>query len=207
MTVNEPPKPPKLTVVKPPPLLLVAARGPLVIKLRAAHKRNYGPKPRRITQFLTLHCTEGHEGLRKDDDVAAMFARADLAKPRSCHYVNDSDSVTRCLDEMAVGWHCGTTGNSRSIGIEFCGRARQSQAEWLDELSRPMLAIGARLIREICDRHGLPLNFLDAAALSAGLRGVTTHAEVSKAWHESTHTDPGPNFPIEMLLSAARRAA
>lgn len=182
---------------------IVAAPGPLHVKTRLAHKSNYGPRSRKQTQFVVVHCTDGHEGFRKDDDVAAMFSKP-LAKPRSCHYVVDSDSVTRCLPEDAVAWHCGSTGNARGLGVELCGFARQTEAEWLDALSLPMLCIAARLIREICDRHHLPVTFIDAAGLSAGLRGVTTHAEVSKAWRESKHTDPGKDFPLAKLLNAAR---
>jgi N-acetyl-anhydromuramyl-L-alanine amidase AmpD len=184
---------------------LVAAPA-LVIKQRPAYKRNYGLRPRTVTQFVVIHCTDGHEGPTKDDDVAAQFA-GPLTRPRSCTYVIDTDSVTQCLDELAVAWHCGHTGNARSIGIEFCGRARQSADEWLDDLSRPMLELGARLVREVCDRHHLPIQFVNAHGLRRGDRGVTTHAEVTRAWGESTHTDPGPNFPMGPLLTAAIRAA
>jgi hypothetical protein len=40
---------------------------------------------------------------------------------------------------------------------------------------------------------------VNAAALAAGgagARGITMHRDVSAAFHKSTHTDPGPNFPI-----------
>jgi hypothetical protein len=41
----------------------------------------------------------------------------------------------------------------------------------------------------------------------AGKRGITTHLEVSRAYKRSTHTDPGPGWPMaEMLKMVAARA-
>lgn len=159
----------------------------------------------RTIEFVVIHCTDGHRGIHKDDDVAAMFARADLRKRRSCHYVVDSDSVTQCVSDLDVAWHCGRNGNARSIGIELCGRARQTRAQWLDELGLPMLGLAAQLTAELCARHGLPPKLVDAAELRAGLRGITTHAEVTDAWRQTRHTDPGPGFPLSDFVDAVRR--
>ena len=40
------------------------------------------------------------------------------------------------------------------------------------------------------------LNDDGQTTLRAGERGITTHAQVSKAWKKSDHWDPGPGFPI-----------
>jgi hypothetical protein len=36
--------------------------------------------------------------------------------------------------------------------------------------------------------------------LKRGAHGITTHAEVSRAFGKSTHLDPGPFFPVAEYL-------
>ena len=184
------------------------ARLPLVINSMPAHRNNYQYKrPGRVVTFIVIHCTDGHEGTRQDDNVAEMFAKRDLFPRRSCHYVVDADSVTQCVEDDSVAWHCGSTGNLRGLGIEICGFAKQTRADWLDDVSKATLGIAARLTHELCKRYNLPLEVLNADALRAGHSGITTHASVSAAWKESSHTDPGPNFPMDAFMRAVNMAA
>lgn len=185
---------------------LVAVPGPLDIKWRPAHRRNYTAHRPGPIQFLVIHCTDGCEGIHKDDDVARMFARSDLARKRSCHYVCDTDSITQCVPDVAKAWHCGRKGNAGGLGLELCGRARQTREQWLDELSLPMLAIAARWAAVKCERYHLPPVFVSAEGLLKGEPGITTHAEVGKAWRQTTHTDPGPHFPMDLFLKAVQTA-
>jgi N-acetyl-anhydromuramyl-L-alanine amidase AmpD len=200
-------QPPPRPAPLPTPLPRIAASSaPLVVKFRPASHKNYSQSARPAPRLIVLHCTDGCEGACKDDDVAAMFADDNLQPRRSAHYVVDSDSVTRCVPDTFAAWHCGRTGNARSIGIELCGRAAQSRAEWLDALSLPMLCRCARLLAVLTERHKIPVRFVSSAGLIAGDSGITTHACVSAAWGESTHTDPGPGFPLSELLAAVERA-
>lgn len=200
-------------MAKPPPPIpplpnnpIRAVPGPLAIKRVAAHQSNYSPLPRLQPRRIVLHCTDGHEGYRKDDDVAAMFSRPfePPQKPRSSHYVVDSDSCTRCVPDLMTAWHCGRTGNALSIGIELCGRGNQSRAEWLDSLSLPMLCIAARLVSDLCRMYEIPPLVVNDRGLRAGDPGITTHSFVSSAWHESDHHDPGPGFPLGSFVMAVR---
>jgi N-acetylmuramoyl-L-alanine amidase len=170
-----------------------------------AHPTNYRKRTRELTQAIVLHATDGHEGPDKAEDVARMFAGV-LAKPRSCHFVADSDSLVQCVPAMLTAWHCGHTGNMRCEGLELCGFARQTPAEWLDALSLPMLNLAARHVAERCRALSIAPVFVDRAGLRQGLRGITTHAEVSLAWQESTHTDPGRGFPLRAFIDAVRAA-
>ena len=196
--MKQPPPPPDEPVI-------VAASGPLIIKHRPASAANYA-RTRQSPRRIVLHCTDGHEGVRKDDDVAALFAKPDLHPRRSAHYVVDTDSVTMCVPEAFVAWHCGRSGNSESIGIELCGRAAQTRAEWLDAMSLPMLNLAARLVAEICVRRAIPCRVVNAQGLVAGASGITTHEYVRDAWHETRHYDPGPHFPLAAFVRAAAAA-
>lgn len=194
----------------PPPLplpepLIVAVPGPLVIKQRRAARSNYGGKRLSPPRGIVLHCTDGHEGFKKDDDVAAMFADSKLNPERSAGYIVDSDSVTQCVADEMIAWHCGATGNRLFLSVELCGFAKQTRDQWLDELSLPMLCFAARLFAELCVKHHIPACIVPAANLVLGDPGITTHAFVSEAFKQSHHTDPGPGFPLTAFVDAVAR--
>lgn len=197
------PAPPPVTRSASPIIAVAASK--VLIHTRLAHPTNYSQRPRAITQAIALHATDGHEGLSKDTDAAAMFAGI-LVKPRSCHYVVDADSVTQCVPAKMTAWHCGRTGNARTEGVELCGFAKQTREQWLDEMSLRTLCIAASVVAARCRENSLPIIFVNAAALVAGVRGITTHAEISKAWHETNHTDPGAGFPLADFIAAVQHA-
>jgi N-acetyl-anhydromuramyl-L-alanine amidase AmpD len=196
--------------MKPPPIpapepAIVAATGPLTIKARPAAVTNYA-RVRQIPRRIIIHCTDGHEGFKKDDDVAAMFADPALRPKRSAHYIVDTDSVTQSVPDIFRAYHCGPTGNLASIGVELCGRASQSRREWFDAMSLPMLQLAARLVAELCRRHSIPCVVVGPRGLVLGEAGITTHSYVADAWHETKHHDPGPGFPLAAFVRAAAAA-
>lgn len=134
-----------------------------------------------------------------------MFSKP-LAKSRSCTFVVDTDSIVQCVPAHLTAYHCGHTGNMRFEGVEFCGRANQTREQWLDALSLPMLCLAARLLASRCAANSIEPVFVDRTGLRAGLRGITTHAEISYAFGESKHWDPGPAFPLREFLDAVRAA-
>ena len=107
-------------------------------------------------------------------------------------YVVDPGKVVQCAPEDMVTWHAPP--NKNSIGIELCDPQAGPLSRWTDPAHKAMLALARPLVHDIASRHHVPLVFVDAAALLAGKRGVTTHYEVSQAWHQSDHSDPGPGF-------------
>lgn len=192
----------------PLPRIVAVPERDLVLRSVRAHAANYSRVIRKTTQAITLHATDGHEGPSKAEDVAAMFARvfSPPQKKRSCTFVVDTDTAVLCVPPHVTAWHCGETGNRLTEGVELCGRANQTREQWFDALSLPMLCIAARLVAQRCTVNQIEPVFVDRAGLRAGLRGITTHAEISAAWHESKHTDPGPNFPLREFVAAVRGA-
>ena len=85
------------------------------------------------------------------------------------------------------------------------GRANQTRDEWLDEESSAGIRAAARFIVEKAKIDGFPLERVDAAGLKAGRGGYTSHAEVSKAFRQTDHTDPGVNFPWDVLATEIAR--
>jgi N-acetyl-anhydromuramyl-L-alanine amidase AmpD len=194
----------------PPPVpepRIVAAPNPLAWHDVPAHLANYS-RVFRHPSLIVLHATDGCEGVTKDTDCAAMFAAPFLEgeTKRSAHYVIDANSVTHCVRDEFVAWHCGHQGNTIGIGIELCGRADQTRAQWLDALSLPMLCIAARLCADLCHVWSIPVRVVNDRGLLAGAAGITTHSFVSMAWRETDHHDPGPGFPLGAFVTAVAQA-
>lgn len=195
--------------VPPDAVRIVPVAKPLVPRIRIAHARNFSAAVRPYSRNVVLHTVECRPSTHADDDVAAMFADANLKTPegqkivrRSAHYVVDADSATCCVPEALTAWHCGKHGNAIGIGVEIAARAAQTRAEWLSGDSLRTLCVAARLVADICKRNRIPVQNVTSAGLRAGTPGITTHYAVGGAWGETSHTDPGPSFPLGDFIAA-----
>lgn len=159
-------------------------------------------KPQR-KQWLVIHAMESPEHGETAERVARWFARPSTGA--SAHFCIDSDSIVQCVPAELVAWHA-PGANTLGIGLEFAGYARQTRAQWLDSYGSSMLDMGARLAAELVHHFAIPVESIGAAELVRGEPGITTHAQVTKAWpNKGTHTDPGPHFPMREFLSLVRR--
>lgn len=156
-----------------------------------------GPRKNRV-DWVVIHDMEAPEKALTAENVARYFQTTD--RKASAHFNVDADSIVQSVREADIAYHA-KGANARGIGIEHAGYARQSRDEWLDEYGRKMLARSARLVRDICDRYGIPIVLLSAADLQAGRRGLTSHAAVSTAFPGTGHMDPGPSFPWNYYLN------
>lgn len=155
----------------------------------------------RPVDLIVVHDMEAPELTKTAENVAQYFHTGAGGRKVSSHYCIDSDSVVQCVREDDVAW-CAPGSNHNGIQLEHAGYARQSERDWQDVYSKAMLDLSAKLTAQICREYRIPVYFLNAAGLKAGRRGITTHAEVSRAFHRSDHTDPGPNFPIHDYVGA-----
>lgn len=159
----------------------------------------------RKVDLIVIHTMESPEKPDTAEAVAAWFAGS-TAPQASPHYCIDADSIVQCVRLDDVAW-CAPGANSNGIHLEHAGRAAQTLADWSDPYSTAMLQLSAELTADLCKRFSIPATFLDAAALQRGERGITTHAEVSKAFpkNSSGHWDPGPNFPMLKYIAQVKR--
>jgi N-acetylmuramoyl-L-alanine amidase CwlA len=97
--------------------------------------------------------------------------------------------VTPGDGDHTVAYHCGY--NQDSIGIEMCDMPSDAKKRWDDKSHRDMEALTADLVARLCLAYGIPVRYVNAADLRKGKKGITTHAEMSQAYHKSTHWDPG----------------
>lgn len=148
--------------------------------------------------LIVLHSTEG--GTAKS--VAEYFTTA--ASGGSAHLVVDDDHCYRCLDNTQIPW--GAPGaNSQGFHIEQCGYAKWTAAEWKQH--DKTLQRAAFKTAYHCHLFHIPPRFVVAADLASGKRGITTHAEVSKAWPNDAgnHHDPGTGWPRGHFIGLTAR--
>lgn len=171
------------------------------ITVRAAHDSG---SPNGPINRIVIHLTAGSAVYPTTALAPAAAGTAHYftlaATPGSAHYVHDTGTAEQhCVPDNTVAWHAPP--NPRSIGQEICGDPSWSRNEFLDARVAPALIHAAARTRELCDRFGVPKVKIDAGQLLAGARGVCGHVDVSNAWHQSTHWDPGPNFPWDFYMA------
>ncbi|MFC7979517.1 N-acetylmuramoyl-L-alanine amidase [Streptomyces cinereoruber] len=162
--------------------------------------RWYGPGRTVPIRVIVIHDMEAPEGPKTAENCARWFSTLPASSKASAHVCVDNDSAVRCVADGDRAWHA-PGANSDGLGIELAGYARQSRAEWLDQYSKGVLEQAARVVAGWCEKHKIPAVKLSAAELKAGKRGIVGHRDVSAAYRQTDHTDPGPNFPWDYFLA------
>lgn len=151
---------------------------------------------------IVIHCTAGSEGPTSAEDGAAYDARR--TDGTSTHYFHDQDSTIQCVLTKDRANHAKGTGNRIGIGHELCGGAFQTPTQWADAASAGTLLRAAVQCARDAKKWGIPIRRLTIAQLRNGERGFAGHNDISDAFGESNHTDPGPHFPWDSFLSMVK---
>ncbi|MDG9711153.1 peptidoglycan recognition protein family protein [Streptomyces sp. DH10] len=151
-------------------------------------------------RVIVIHDMEAPEGPNTAENVAAYFSRLPASNKASAHVCVDNNSAVRCVADGDRAWHA-PGANSDGLGLELAGYARQSRAEWLDDYSKGVIEQAAQVTADWCKKHNIPARKLSVAELRAGKRGIVGHVDVSKAYGQTNHYDPGPNFPWSYFIS------
>jgi len=176
-------------------------------EVKFVQARSYTPASRTAIDLIVIHTMEAPEASTTAEALAA-WAAGPQAPRASWHYAIDDDSIVQCVREKDVAW-AAPGANKNGIQLEHAGYARQTAEQWCDPFSTRMLARSAMLTAQICRRWTIPVEFVSAAGLLAGRRGITTHAEVTQGpgQGQTTHMDPGPHFPMARYLELVREAS
>jgi hypothetical protein len=151
--------------------------------------------------WIVVHDMEASETRTRAEATANYFATLPDGRSVSSHYTADSDSVVQCVRLGDVAFTVGNRpGNYRGINWEFSGFAAQTRAQWLDPFGVAMFALAAPYIRDDAKKYGIPLVRRTVAELRARMPGVTSHNDLRLAFGNTTHTDPGPNFPWDYFM-------
>lgn len=164
----------------------------------------------KAVRYLVVHYTAGAERSTSAEDGAAFDQRR--TDGTSTHYFADSDSVVQCVLTTNRANACFHKGNRLGIQYELCGTA-QTPAQWMDAASRATIRNAARQMARDAAKYDIPIRRLSVAetraawySFPAGPLGIVGHVDVTQAYPEDggNHTDPGPGFPWEVLLSDIR---
>lgn len=175
------------------------------ISTKPSPNRTKVPGKRKI-RLLVIHDMEAPELDGTAEAVAAYFQKP--STKASSHECIDNNSVVVCVDDQDVAW-AAPGANSDGIQFELAGYARQTKKQWGDPYSDAMLHIAARRMAKKAIKHKIKVRHVSAAELKAGgaaRNGITRHVDVTNAFHQSSHTDPGPNFPLTQFIGMVRDA-
>lgn len=175
---------------------------PVYPEIWAGPARNYrrsgGNPVTSSKKYVTIHNTS--------NDASAK-AEAGYAKTRtdgtSSHYYADSNSILQSLDTNWCANHVGSAeGNVYGISYEITGVNGWTRDQWLANVAWGPIA---RQMARDCAQFGIPVRLLTIAEMKAkNQRGFVTHDMCRIAWGSTTHTDPGPGFPMDHLMSLVR---
>jgi hypothetical protein len=171
-----------------------------------AHLSRYQvAQPGRPWDLLVIHDMETPETNAIAENIAKWFQREPTPRT-SAHYCIDGDSIVQCVQLRDVAY-AAPNANRNGIHLELAGRASQTLGQWTDPYSLEVIDRAALLTAKIIiPKTHIPVVFLDHERLRQGrvglpVRGITTHAAVSRAYGAAGgHTDPGPNFPTSLFL-------
>jgi len=121
----------------------------------------------------------------------------------SWHVVVDDNMLIRQLPDLAVAWAAPPL-NTNGLQIEMCGRASYSKIEWYRH--QGTLKRAAWQVAKWCKTYKIPARRLSDSALDEGEEpGIVTHAQVSRVFKKSNHTDPGAGFPMRYFMFLVQR--
>jgi hypothetical protein len=172
--------------------------------------RNHGGSGNKPVHRVVIHsavwkCEEGAARA-----IARYFAQTD--RDASAHYCTDpSETIQSAWDDIVC---YAAPPNEHTIHIEMAdwpgpvpdeepGSARwkalRRSWRWAKPSQRRMLDRTAYLTARLCLAYDVPVRYRTAKQLRAGgyhgsdlsARGWTTHRQVSKAWGQTVHWDPG----------------
>ncbi len=167
--------------------------------------KHYQQSFRGTADMVIFHTMECAETQHSAENCANYFA-SPACPEVSAHFCVDATQICQSVNTHSIAWHAGRV-NQVSIGIEHAGYARMNESEWNNTYNLSMLKLSGRLTAILCAQYDIPVVFGDAASLRTGnFRGISTHAEVSKAFG-GTHWDPGPSWNPNQYLDYVKNAA
>lgn len=147
--------------------------------------------------LIVMHDTEGGTA----QSIARYFST--VASGGSAHLVIDDQTCYRCLDDNQIPW-AAPGANLNGFHIEQCGYAKWTTVIWKLSHIRTLRRAAYKAAFH-CKKFGIPPRFVWADGIRAGKKGITTHAEVTKAYPKlGSHTDPGPGWPRLLFMSLVK---
>jgi LysM repeat protein len=137
--------------------------------------------------MIVIHCTDNTAPAKNEAQYATR--RPDQT---SAHFYVDGASVYQALPLTNVAFGCYPIGNSRSIQFEIVGKSNAvPTANWKK---------AAKYVAICCKEYGIPITKVTGSQLRSGRKGICGHGDVTNAWGQGDHTDPGSKFPWSQFI-------
>lgn len=162
--------------------------------------RQHGGTDNLVPTRVVIHCTVSPTVVGGALEIADMFHTT--SRDASAHHVHDPATSIRCLPDSVVGYHAPP--NIHSLGREMCDPQSGSAARWADALHVAMMRLCAQGVAADCVKYKIPIVKISSKDLLAGKHGICGHIDVTDAWHQTTHTDPGLGFPWTTFISLVK---
>jgi hypothetical protein len=158
---------------------------------------NSSPRGAAPVRLIILHTAEG---ARTVAELGNYFAAASVQV--SSHVGIDDHGLEQYVDYDREAWTT-RSANPISDNAELCGFAAWTREQWLNE-HMPMLKNAASWVAARCTARNIPVVKLTPAEVAAGKPGVCGHVDWTIGMKDGTHTDPGVNFPWDVVISLAQ---
>lgn len=165
--------------------------------------REHGPAANYPIQRVVIHGTVSPCVVGGALAIARMFHTS--TRPASTQKVHDPATSIRCVPDSVIAY--GAPPNKGSLHHELCDPQGGSPSRWQDANHQSMLRVAARDVAADCLKYDIPIRKISAGDLLAGRKGICGHADVSAAWHQTDHVDPGPDFPWSQFLALVQSYA
>ena len=166
----------------------------------AAHTSRGNNKP---IHRVVIHCTVSPCVKGGARSIAAYFRSNNAGG--SAHYVVDPYEAVQVVYDGVIAWHAPP--NANSLGVELCDPMTGAAKRWGGGNHKLMLDRAAELVAQLCLAYDVPITRLSVDDLKAGRHGICGHVDVSQAFHQSTHYDPGDGFPWDHFMQLVKQHA
>lgn len=167
-------------------------------------------------RLIAVHTAEGSQ---RKESLGAYFRNP--AVEASSHDGGDAFGLLGYVPYEEKAWTL-LNGNPISDNLELCAFATMTREQWMSEVDityyhtdlkrdvtvynpKALLKWCAAWIRERCLARNIPIKKIDAAAIKRGESGVIGHIDWTLTG-DGSHTDPGPNFPWDYVISLANNS-
>lgn len=148
-------------------------------------------------KWIVVHTAEG----ATDEKALGNFFRS-TSKGSSNAGIGQDGGYASYVNYGDTAWTNAPL-NEESDTVELCGFAKWGRTDWLKQTR--MLDTLARWIAWRCAVRKIPVRYV--ATPSRGTTGVTGHRDVNKVYKQSSHWDPGPQFPWDVVIAKAQAYA
>lgn len=190
------PKPPPAA---PPPPKEPPMSAPVPVLNIPAYYQGYPGRPDGI-DFIVIHSVESPLETGIAESLARYYFGTTACGETSAHAIIGPDVIVEMVPPDSRAWQCGN-GNQRGYGIEQSGYAKFTTAEWTTGLGMTQMQNVAWWAAKQCKALGIQPRWLtDQELATPGQKGFVEHADVSRVLGGTTHWDPGPGYPRDLLM-------